>query len=332
MLTAKKTKSLAVSLISVLLAFMLLIASQPLTTYAAADNPEGSNIEYFPALGTPSNVMFTNYGSINILYSGGTVYTNQGHISSSRGTVTQNNGTIDEVIAGEVDSNYNTITSIRNTGKLGINQHEGTIDFVGMGNEIGYNYGTIKESAGIINENYGTVIDNYGTINTCHEGTITNNHNGGIVEFFNASNTGKVINNDGELTIFGGTVEIVNNTGKINIINSVVTVRNNEGTINVDYKGTLYYYADSNTGKITETAKNAISVDLSKKSMNVGSVVTTETTTDAPTTTPSTTKPTTMTSPMTGANDNALWVAILLASVGTFALTAIYGKRRKKAD
>ena len=94
MSNVKRTKSIAKSVTGILLIAVLLTVACPVSVYAAEDNPESSTLAAFPAAIDSLDTMEQNLGTISTLYSGGTVKDNKGHISSSRGTVNENHGSI----------------------------------------------------------------------------------------------------------------------------------------------------------------------------------------------------------------------------------------------
>ena len=177
----KKKITEAKLFLATLLAAALTVTMQPVTTFAAADNPESVTLDAFPAVGESPDLMNVNAGTINTLYGGGTITNNNGTITVSQGSVTANNGSIGTLTAGHVGTNYGSITSITNTGSLGVNDGSGTIGTVGMGNEITRNDGTISENSGIIYSNYGTIGENRGTV-TMRDGRITQNYQGATVK------------------------------------------------------------------------------------------------------------------------------------------------------
>ncbi len=226
---------------------MLMINACPIATCAASDNPKNSTIDAFPALGVSLDTMDENNGTINTLYDGGTIKDNRGTISSSQGTVLENHGLIESRRAGHVGTNCGTINRIENTGSLGVNDGDGTILFVGQGNEVSRNDGTIQENAGKVSDNFGTVSGNYGTV-IMHDGQIVNNYQNGTVTF-EAKISG------GETIPARGTVD--NNTGNIEISNATVTVNSNSGSITVGKNATLICVENKGGGVITKTDESA---------------------------------------------------------------------------
>ncbi|MCQ2439735.1 MAG: hypothetical protein MJ074_08240, partial [Oscillospiraceae bacterium] len=241
MLNGKGMKNAARLLSGLLLASVLLAAAEPIPAYASSDN-QGA-MDAFPALGVSSDTMNENNGTISTLYGGGTIGDNKGTISSSRGTVYANHGSIESLSAGKVGINYGTINRIENTGLLEINYEDGTVGFVGMGNEVGRNDGTIQVTAGLIGENDGTIQENTGTVNhsyskvssnkgtvTMHSGSVGKNEKSGVVLVEN-NTVSRIKLNEGSVIISNGSVEIDVNTGNIEITNANVFVGENHGNI-----------------------------------------------------------------------------------------------------
>ena len=259
MLTAHKTGS---GLRALLMA-ALLIAARPITAYAADNNPKDVTLQSFPGGVGLSDTMDVNEGTIETLYNGGIVNDNTGTITRSSGTVLENHGSIEFLEAGHAGTNYGTISKIVNTGSLGVNDEEGEILVVGMGNEIERNYGTIHESGGVIAGNYGTVGSNTGSV-TMYDGRIGENSNGGTVKFeakVVGSETvpakGTIGSNKGKVEIGSGTVTIEENTGDIEISNAAVTVEKNSGTITLGQNAALICGENTSGGVITKTSKSA---------------------------------------------------------------------------
>ncbi|MCQ2355329.1 MAG: hypothetical protein MJ102_09615, partial [Clostridia bacterium] len=260
---------MAKSILGILLAVVLLTTACAITSFAAGDNH--GTVDVFPALGVSSDTMNVNNGTINTLYGGGTVKDNKGTIFSSRGTVNENHGTIESLTAGNVGTNYKTINRIENTGLLGVNDEGGTVGFVGIGNDIGRNYGTIQETAGLIGrndgtigENTGTVNHNYGTVSSnkgtvyMHSGCVGKNEKSGVVLVENTGEADIYINqNEGSVKISSGYVEIEGNTGNIEITNAYVYVGENYGNITLGAGAALEFGANMSDGVITKTDKSA---------------------------------------------------------------------------
>ncbi len=255
MTTAKKQNSTVKSILGILPAVVLLITMQLITAYAAGDNQ--GVMDAFPALGVSSDTMNENNGTINTLYGGGTIGDNKGTISSSRGTVYANHGSIESLSAGKVGTNYGTINRIENTGLLEINYMDGTVGFVGMGNEVGRNDGTIQDNAGIVQHNYGDVSNNYGTVNM-HNGCVGKNEKSGVVLVENAGKTDiNIYQNEGSVKISSGYVQIPVNTGNIEISNADVYVGKNYGNITLGAGAELECDSNMSSGVITKTDKSA---------------------------------------------------------------------------
>ena len=263
MLTTNKTDSIVRSILGILLTVVLLTTACPITAYAADDNPVFCTLDVFPALGVSSDTMDVNNGMINTLYGGGTVKDNRGTISSSLGTVFENHGSIESLIAGHVGTNNGTINRIENTGSLSVNDKGGKVLFLGMGNVVDRNDGMIQVNAGSVSDNYGTVSDNYGTV-IMHDGQIVNNYQNGTVTFEAKISGGKTIpakgtidNNESHVKIYSGTVTIKENTGDIEITNATVTVSENAGSITLGANATLICNENNDTGVITKTDESA---------------------------------------------------------------------------
>ena len=264
MLTTIKTNSIVRSILGTLLIAALLITTLPITAYAADNNPEGYSLEFFPALGVPSDTMDENSGTVNTLNSGGTIKDNKGHITYSDGTVFENHGYINNLEAGHVGTNYGTIHFIENTGSLSVNDKGGEVLFIGMGNVVDRNYGIVQDNAGTISENYGTVNNNYGTV-IMHDGWIGNNYDYGTVKFEAKVSDGKTIPakgtidyNESRVEINSGTVTVKNNTGDIKINNATVTVEKNSGSITVGNNATLICGENKSGGVITKSSESAV--------------------------------------------------------------------------
>ncbi|MCQ2511797.1 MAG: hypothetical protein MJ092_00165 [Lachnospiraceae bacterium] len=264
MLTTKNKNSIVKSILRILLAVLLLTATLPIITYAADNNPEGHSLDAFPSIAVSLDTMNENLGTINALNTGGTINNNRGNISSSYGTVMENFGSIDKLLAGHVGTNYGTINLINNTGSLGVNDKDGTVLVLGMGNEIDRNYGTIQENAGNVYENFGTVGINLGTV-IMHDGQIENNRQNGTVTFEEkivGSETvlpkGSINNNEGTVHATSGTITIKENTGNIEINNATVTVEKNSGNITVGDNGTLICGENRSDGVITKSSQSAV--------------------------------------------------------------------------
>ena len=260
----KKPNSIAKSISGILLIAVLLAAACPISAHAADDNPDSSTLDAFPALGVSSDTMNTNYGTINTLYSDGTVKDNVGYISSSQGSVYENHGSIDSLSSGQVGTNYRTINLIENTGKLVVNDKNGEVLKLHIGGVVDRNYGIIGESVGNVSENYGTITDNYGSV-IMHDGQVVNNYKGGTVTFetkISGSETivakGTIDNNEGKVIIRSGTVTIKENTGNIEINNATVTVEKNSGNITVGNNATLICGENGSDGEITKSSESAV--------------------------------------------------------------------------
>ena len=258
-LNSKVRPVFGILLIAVLMTFFCSASA-----YAAGNNPEYNTLDIFPALGDSSDTMDANYGMINTLYGGGTVKDNMGTVFSSRGTVYENHGTIESLIAGHVGTNNGTICYIENTGSLSVNDTDGTVLFVGMGNEVDRNYGTIQENYGKVSENFGTVSDNCGSV-TMYDGQIVNNCQNGSVSFEAKLSGGAAVpakgtieNNEGHVIIHSGTVTITENTGDIEINNATVTVENNSGNITVGSNAALICTENTDSGVITKSSESAV--------------------------------------------------------------------------
>lgn len=259
----KKNNSIFKLISGILLIAVMMTAVCPIPAYAAADNPESSTLDIFPDPANPSDTMNENLGTINTFYNGGTIKDNKGRISFSYGTVNENHGFIDSVLAGHVGTNYGTINIINNTGSLGVNDDEGTVVVVGMGNEVSRNDGLIQTNAGNIEENYGTVGENHGRI-IMHDGQVLKNIQNGTVSFETKIVGGETIpakgtieNNQGDVKVHSGSVTIKENTGNIEISNATVNVEKNSGTITVGDNGTLICNENGSGGKITKTSASA---------------------------------------------------------------------------
>lgn len=264
MTTAKKQNSTVKSILGILPAVVLLITMQLITAYAADNNPALTTLDSFPAIYNSTDTMNVNNGTINTLYNGGTVKENNGKISSSRGSVYENHGIIEDLSAGHVGTNNGTVNLISNTGSLTVNDNDGTILVIRMGNVVERNYGTIQENIGIISENYGTIAENYGTV-TMHSGQITKNCQNGTVTFEAKTVNGETIpaegtvdTNEGHVKIHSGVVKITENTGDIEIDNATVTVDKNSGNITVGDNATLICSENKNGGVITKTSESAV--------------------------------------------------------------------------
>lgn len=262
MLTAKRMNSTVRSALGILLIAALLITVNPITAYAADNNPEGNTIGSFPATGA-TDTMAVNWGTINTLYSTGTINDNRGSIASSNGNVLENHGLIDLLEAGHVGTNYGTISSIRNTGSLGVNDTSGNIVYVGMGNEIIRNDGTIRDNAGKISGNYGTVCNNSGSV-IVYDGLIENNLKNGTVKFeakAAGSETipakGTIEKNGGIVEVNSGTVTIKENTGSIKISNAAVTIEKNSGSVSLNENAALTCSENTSDGVITKISESA---------------------------------------------------------------------------
>ncbi len=262
--TVKRTNSIAKSILGILLITALLTVSFPITAYAADNNPSSNTLEAFPEVGTPSDTMDVNYGVISTLYGGGTVNDNRGTISSSHGTVMENHGTIDKLSAGHAGTNYGTINCIDNTDLLSVNDEDGTILYIGTGNVVARNDGTIQDNYGNISENYGTVSNNRGNV-VMHDGRIVNNSQNGTVTFEAKISGGETIpakgtidDNKSRVIIHNGTVTIGENTGNIEINDATVTVETNSGSITVGKNATLYCTENMSGGKITKSSESAV--------------------------------------------------------------------------
>lgn len=258
---SKVTKSLS----GILFIILLFATLCPIYAYAAPNNPELNTIDAFPAVGEPADMMEKNSGTITTLYDGGMVEKNEGHIATvSGGTVAENHGSIETLSSGHVGTNSGTIENIQNTGTLGVNDAEGKINYVGMGNEIDRNYGEIKDNSGEISENYGRIVDNHGMV-TMHGGTIENNCQNGRITFIHKISgsgpippSGTVKSNKGTVTVHGGTVKIEENTGDIEVSNATITVDRNSGKITVGDNATLICLDNMTDGLITKTSESAV--------------------------------------------------------------------------
>ena len=263
MLTAKKPNPIAKSILGILLAAALLTATYPITAYAAENNPVGNSLDVFPALGVSSDTMDENLGTVNTLYSGGIIKDNKGNISSSRGTVFENHGSIENLSAGHVGTNNGTINYIENTGSLSVNDKGGKVLFISMGNVVDRNDGMIQDNAGTVSENYGTVSDNYGTV-IMHDGQIVNNYQNGTVAFEAKISGGETIsakgtieNNKGTVEANSGAITIKENTGDIEINNATVSVEKNSGSITVGKNAKLICSENTSGGAITKADNSA---------------------------------------------------------------------------
>ena len=263
MATVKNNNSITIFITGILLIAVLLTAVCPIAAYAADDNPDSFTLDVFPAVGVSSDTMNVNLGTINTLYGGGIVNVNRGHISSSRGTVKENYGSIENLSAGHVGTNYGTITRIDNTGSLGVNDKDGTVLFIGTGNEVLRNDGTIQDNVGNVSDNYGTVCNNYGNV-IMHDGQIVNNCQGGTVTFeakISGSAAipakGTIVNNESRVIISSGTVTVKENTGNIEINNAAVTVETNSGKITVGNNATLICGVNEDSGVIRKDSESA---------------------------------------------------------------------------
>lgn len=259
MLTAHKTGS---GLRALLMAALLIVA-RPIPAYAADSNPKDVTLQGFPAGVGLTDTMDVNAGTIGTLYNGGIVKDNTGTITHSSGTVLENHGSIEFLEAGHAGTNYGTISKIVNTGSLGVNDEEGEILVVGMGNEIERNYGTIQESGGVIAGNYGTIGSNTGSV-TMYDGRIGENSNGGTVKFEAKVVGGETVpakgtigSNKGKVEIGSGTVTIEENTGDIEISDAAVTVEKNSGNITLGRNAVLICGENTSGGVITKTSKSA---------------------------------------------------------------------------
>ncbi len=260
----KKMNSIAKSISWILIIALLLTAACPISAYAADDNPDSSTLAAFPAIDASSDTMNENLGTIITLYNGGIINENRGTISSSRGIVKENYGFIEEVIAGHAGTNYGTINSIENTGSLSVNDKDGKVLLLGMGNKIERNDGMIQVNIGNVADNFGTVSENHGTV-IMHDGQVVNNCQNGTVTFEAKISGGVTIPakgaidlNEGCVRIQSGTAEIEENTGNIEISNATVTVGKNSGNITVGDNGTLICSENGSSGMITKTSESAV--------------------------------------------------------------------------
>ena len=242
---------------------MTLLAMMPLAT-TAANNPEGTTLDSFPALGTDMDTMEENFGTINTLHSGGTVKENKGTISVSGGTVLLNSGLINSLAAGHVGINEGTIHYIEGSGSLSVNDTLGTVSVIRMGIVVDRNDGTIQDNIGTVSDNYGTITNNYGTV-ILRDGKVQNNCPYGTVRFEAKIVGGETIpakgtveKNEGTVEINSGTVTVKENAGNMTVTNATVTVEKNAGNITVGANATLICGENESDGVIKKTAKSAV--------------------------------------------------------------------------
>lgn len=242
---------------------MTLLAMMPLAT-TAANNPEGTTLDSFPALGTDEDTMEENSGTINTLHSGGTVKENKGTISVSGGTVLLNSGLINSLAAGHVGINEGTINYIEGSGSLSVNDTLGTVSVIRMGIVVDRNDGTIQDNIGTVSDNYGTITNNYGTV-ILRDGKVQNNCPYGTVRFEakivggeTVPAKGTVEKNEGTVEINSGTVTVKENAGNMTVTNATVMVEKNAGNITVGANATLICGENESDGVIKKTAKSAV--------------------------------------------------------------------------
>ena len=242
---------------------MTLLAMMPLAT-TAANNPEGTTLDSFPALGTDVDTMEENSGTINTLHGGGTVKENKGTISVSGGTVLLNSGLINSLAAGHVGINEGTIHYIEGSGSLSVNDTLGTVSVIRMGIVVDRNDGTIQDNIGTVSDNYGTITNNYGTV-ILRDGKVQNNCPYGTVRFEAKIVGGETIpakgtveKNEGTVEINSGTVTVKENAGNMTVTNATVTVEKNAGNITVGANATLICGENESDGVIKKTAKSAV--------------------------------------------------------------------------
>lgn len=234
MLMSKKSKSVVLSALTLVMIAVLLFTMSGIEAYAADDNPSGTTIDVFPVTSGDIN-MAANYG------------------------------TIKDLVGGHVGTNAGTIEKISNTGSLGVNT--GTVVFNGMGNVITRNEGTITTNSGTVEENYGKISVNTGTVtmrkNTSEKSEITTNK--GTVYFTDKVNPGETIpadgkigTNEGKILISSGTATIESNTGNIEITNATVTINSNAGTITLGDNATLTCTTNETGGDILIAADTVV--------------------------------------------------------------------------
>ena len=224
-------KSITSILMGLIIVALLICAIPMPFVYAANRNPLKDSID-FPSAGSDITYMESNTGTISTLYNSGTINENHGTIITSYGTVNINYGTINKLFSSNVGINHGTIETISNTGTLGVNDFDGTVN-LNNGNTITRNDGRIVTNYGSVSSNYGQIDTNYGQVNIYHyngsASKILNNESIGKVTFMN---DGVVENNDGAIIINGATVSISQNTGTITLENNAKLIcENNFGTI-----------------------------------------------------------------------------------------------------
>ena len=208
-----------------------------------ADNAAGNTLSVFPAAGSGETEMSNNFGAIDMFYSQGHIMNNRGTISSSAGTVNVNEGTIFELQAGTVGTNFGVIEAIRNTGMLTVNDNDGVV----------------KSNSNTIQRNYGTITANYGAV-TMYDGEIEENGKSGTVCFSGPASRGTIRKNAGTVSTDSttGQIRIISNTGTITIHDGTVIVEDNAGTITLMDQANLICYRNSGTITKSEDAETYV--------------------------------------------------------------------------